>query len=49
VVAFNNLGLTLERLNRKAEAKYMYRQALALEGSYAAARKNLNRLNAAGY
>jgi Flp pilus assembly protein TadD len=46
VVAWNNLGLTLERMNRKKEARYMMQQALALDPNYTEAKTNLDRLNA---
>ena len=46
VVAWNNLGLTLERMNRKKEARYMMLQALSLDPNYDEAKKNLDRLNA---
>ena len=46
--AYNNLAVTLERLNRVAEAVSVLEQALTISPGFEDARKNLDRLKASG-
>jgi Flp pilus assembly protein TadD len=48
VPAYNNLAITLERLNRKKEAMVLLKKALTIEPGNEEIQKNLERMKAAG-
>jgi tetratricopeptide (TPR) repeat protein len=47
VAAYNNLAVTLERLNKRAEAILVLEQALRIDPNFADAKRNLQRMKSA--